>query len=70
MFSAPLGGFLGDRLSCRATVILGGLLSAAGLVLSSFASSLESLYIFLGVLTGKGTDVEHRKISDQSKLMT
>ncbi|GAA6232877.1 monocarboxylate transporter 12-B-like isoform X1 [Lates japonicus] len=54
MLCAPLGGFLGSRLSCRATVILGGLLSAAGLVLSSFASSLEYLYISLGLLTGLG----------------
>ncbi|XP_029031294.1 monocarboxylate transporter 12-B-like isoform X2 [Betta splendens] len=54
MLCAPLGGFLGNRLSCRATVMLGGLLSASGLVLSSFASSLESLYIFLGLLTGLG----------------
>lgn len=45
-------------------MILGGLLSAAGLVLSSFASSLESLYIFLGILTGKSTDGEQRKICD------
>ncbi|XP_040905874.1 monocarboxylate transporter 12-B-like isoform X2 [Toxotes jaculatrix] len=54
MLCAPLGGFLGSRLSCRATVILGGVLSSAGLVLSSFASSLEYLYIFLGILTGNG----------------
>ncbi|XP_047190797.1 monocarboxylate transporter 12-B isoform X2 [Scophthalmus maximus] len=54
MLCAPLGGFLASRLSCRATVMLGGLLSAAGLVLSSFASSLEYLYAFLGILTGSG----------------
>ncbi|XP_071336163.1 monocarboxylate transporter 12-B-like isoform X2 [Trachinotus anak] len=54
MLCAPLAGFLGSRFSCRATVMLGGLLSAAGLVLSSFASSLEYLYIFLGILTGSG----------------
>ncbi|XP_062256712.1 monocarboxylate transporter 12-B-like isoform X2 [Platichthys flesus] len=54
MLCAPLGGFLGSRVSCRATVILGGLLSAAGFVLSSFASSLEYLYSSLGILTGSG----------------
>uniref|UniRef100_UPI0037E8A11B monocarboxylate transporter 12-B-like n=1 Tax=Semicossyphus pulcher TaxID=241346 RepID=UPI0037E8A11B len=54
MLCAPLGSFLGNRLSCRATVMLGGLLSSAGLVLSSFASCLEHLYISLGVLTGLG----------------
>ncbi|XP_019943064.2 monocarboxylate transporter 12-B-like isoform X1 [Paralichthys olivaceus] len=54
MLCAPLGGFLGSRLSCRATMILGGLLSAAGFVLSSFASSVEYLYTSLGILTGLG----------------
>lgn len=32
--------------------MLGGLLSCTGLILSSFASSLEYLYISMGVLTG------------------
>uniref|UniRef100_A0A667ZMA5 Monocarboxylate transporter 12 n=1 Tax=Myripristis murdjan TaxID=586833 RepID=A0A667ZMA5_9TELE len=54
MLCAPLGSLIGNRLSCRATVILGGLLSSTGLVLSSFTSSLECLYIFLGILTGLG----------------
>ncbi|XP_051281457.1 monocarboxylate transporter 12-B-like [Dicentrarchus labrax] len=54
MLCAPLGGFLGNHLSCRATVIMGGLLSSTGLVLSSFASSLEHLYISLGIVTGLG----------------
>ncbi|XP_075939264.1 monocarboxylate transporter 12-B-like [Anarhichas minor] len=54
MLCAPLGGFLANRLSCRATMMLGGLLSSAGLVLSSFASSLEFLYVSLGVITGLG----------------
>ena len=51
--AAPLGSFIGNRLSCRVTVVLGGLLSSAGLILSSFANSLEYLYLTLGVLTGK-----------------
>ncbi|KAM3606555.1 uncharacterized protein V6R79_018617 [Siganus canaliculatus] len=54
MLCAPLGGFLGNHLSCRATVFLGGLLSSAGLVLSSFASSLEHLYVSLGLVSGLG----------------
>lgn len=51
--SAPLSGFLGNWLSCRVTIILGGILSSAGLILSSCASSLEQLYICTGVLAGK-----------------
>ncbi|XP_070833947.1 monocarboxylate transporter 12-B-like [Chaetodon trifascialis] len=54
MLCAPLGGLLGNHLSCRVTVMLGGLLSSAGLILSSFASCLEHLYICLGFLTGLG----------------
>ncbi|KAM6951598.1 LOW QUALITY PROTEIN: monocarboxylate transporter 12-B-like [Aplochiton taeniatus] len=54
MLCAPLGSYLGNRLSCRIAVILGGFLSSAGLVLSSFATSLEYLYLSLGVLTGLG----------------
>nr|XP_046213767.1 monocarboxylate transporter 12-B-like [Oncorhynchus gorbuscha] len=51
---APLGSFIGNRLSTQATVIMGGILSSAGLILSSFATSLEYLYLTLGVLTGLG----------------
>ncbi|KAK6329385.1 hypothetical protein J4Q44_G00013630 [Coregonus suidteri] len=51
MLCAPLGSFIGNHLSCRIAVILGGFLSSFGLVLSSFATSLEYLYLTLGVLT-------------------
>ncbi|XP_036449573.1 monocarboxylate transporter 12-B [Colossoma macropomum] len=54
MLCAPLGSYIGNRLSCRAAVMVGGLLSSAGLILSSFATSLEYLYLSLGVLTGVG----------------
>ncbi|XP_076016497.1 monocarboxylate transporter 12-B-like [Genypterus blacodes] len=54
MLCAPLGSYIGNRFSCRATIMLGGLLSSAGLVLSSFATSLEYLYMSLGILTGLG----------------
>uniref|UniRef100_A0A3Q3DGJ4 Solute carrier family 16 member 12 n=1 Tax=Hippocampus comes TaxID=109280 RepID=A0A3Q3DGJ4_HIPCM len=54
MLCAPLGGFLSNRLSCRATIMLGGLLSSVGLVISCFASSLEHLYVSMSILTGFG----------------
>ncbi|XP_059386692.1 monocarboxylate transporter 12-B-like isoform X1 [Carassius carassius] len=54
MLCAPLGSLIGNRLSCRVAVMLGGFLSSIGLVLSSFATSLEYLYLTLGVLTGLG----------------
>ncbi|XP_051936545.1 monocarboxylate transporter 12-B-like isoform X1 [Hippocampus zosterae] len=54
MLCAPLGGFLSNRLSCRATIMLGGLLSSVGLVISCFASNVEHLYVSMGILTGFG----------------
>lgn len=54
MFCAPLGGFLGNHFSCRSIVMVGGLLSFTGMVLSSFATSLMFLYVSLGLVTGLG----------------
>uniref|UniRef100_A0A3P9DJQ6 Solute carrier family 16 member 12b n=1 Tax=Maylandia zebra TaxID=106582 RepID=A0A3P9DJQ6_9CICH len=44
----------GDRYSGRAAVVAGGLLASCGLLLSSFATSLEMLYFSAGILTGLG----------------
>ncbi|XP_068585276.1 monocarboxylate transporter 12-B [Cebidichthys violaceus] len=54
MLCAPVGSLVGNRWSCRVAVMLGGLLSSVGLLLSSFTTSLELLYLTLGVLTGLG----------------
>ncbi|MCJ8736465.1 hypothetical protein PDJAM_G00012840 [Pangasius djambal] len=54
MLCAPLGSYVGNRLSTRVAVMTGGLLSSVGLVVSSFAPSLQFLYISLGILTGLG----------------
>ncbi|XP_070846266.1 monocarboxylate transporter 12-B [Chaetodon trifascialis] len=54
MLCAPLGSLVGNRWSCRVAVMLGGLLSSSGLLLSSFSTSLELLYLSMGVLTGLG----------------
>lgn len=54
MFCAPLGGFLGNHFSCRSIVMVGGLLSFSGMVLSSFATSLPYLYVSMGIVTGLG----------------
>ncbi|XP_074519932.1 monocarboxylate transporter 12-B [Halichoeres trimaculatus] len=54
MLCAPVGSLVGNRWSCRVAVMLGGLLSSIGLLLSSFCSSLELLYLSMGVLTGVG----------------
>ncbi|XP_048464967.1 monocarboxylate transporter 12 isoform X1 [Rhincodon typus] len=54
MVFAPLGSIISNRYSTRAAVILGGVLASAGLILSSFATCLEYLYLSLGVVTGCG----------------
>lgn len=50
---APLGSLISNHVSCQAGIMLGGLLASTGLILSSFATSLEHLYLSLGVLTGR-----------------
>ncbi|XP_058256044.1 monocarboxylate transporter 12-B [Hemibagrus wyckioides] len=50
----PLGSYVGNHMSTRVAVMIGGLLSSAGLALSCFAPSLQFLYISLGLLTGLG----------------
>ncbi|XP_040218044.1 monocarboxylate transporter 12 [Rana temporaria] len=54
MLCAPLGSYVSNHVSCQVGIILGGLLASTGLVLSSFATSLEYLYLTLGVITGLG----------------
>ncbi|XP_067908655.1 monocarboxylate transporter 12-like isoform X1 [Heterodontus francisci] len=54
MMFAPIGSIISNRYSTRVSVILGGVLASAGLILSSFATCLEYLYLSLGVLTGCG----------------
>ncbi|XP_072413903.1 monocarboxylate transporter 12-like isoform X1 [Chiloscyllium punctatum] len=54
MVFAPVGSIISNRYSTRVSVILGGMLASAGLILSSFATCLEYLYLSLGVVTGCG----------------
>lgn len=57
VFEAPLGSVVSNQLSCQAGIMLGGLLASTGLILGSFATSLKHLYLSLGVLTGKRTNL-------------
>ncbi|XP_026172155.1 monocarboxylate transporter 12-B [Mastacembelus armatus] len=54
MLFAPVSSLVGNRWSCRVAVIVGGILSSCGLLLSSFSTSLVLLYFSLGILTGFG----------------
>ncbi|KAJ4940312.1 hypothetical protein JOQ06_026620 [Pogonophryne albipinna] len=50
----PFCSVLVERLGCRATVMLGGVLSGLGMAASSFTQSIEQLYVTAGVITGLG----------------
>ncbi|XP_030631767.1 monocarboxylate transporter 6 [Chanos chanos] len=50
----PLCSVLVERFGCRATVMLGGVLSGLGMAVSSFTNSILELYITAGVITGLG----------------
>ena len=52
---SPLGPFcsvLVERFGCRATVMLGGVLSGLGMVASSFTHTITELYVTAGIITG------------------
>lgn len=46
----PPSGWLGDRYGVRVTMLLGGLLFIAGMVLTSLVSSLWQFFLFFGIL--------------------
>ena len=50
--SGPLAGFLINLFGCRKVAFLGSIVGAAGLVLSSFATTLYHLYVTFGVMAG------------------
>ncbi|XP_028333043.1 monocarboxylate transporter 6 [Gouania willdenowi] len=50
----PFCSVLVDWFGCRATVMLGGVLSGLGMAASAFTSSIVELYITAGVVTGLG----------------
>ncbi|KAI5103391.1 monocarboxylate transporter 6, partial [Silurus meridionalis] len=50
----PLCSVLVEHFGCRATVMMGGVLSGSGMVASSFTHSILELYFTAGVITGLG----------------
>ncbi|XP_035693475.1 monocarboxylate transporter 13-like [Branchiostoma floridae] len=53
MFS-PFAGALSNLTSCRTAIMAGGVISAAGLVVSYFAQTMVQLFFSVGILTGFG----------------
>ncbi|XP_048240246.1 monocarboxylate transporter 9-like [Haliotis rufescens] len=52
--AAPVAGILTDKYDCRAVTISGAVIASSGFVISSFATSIDYLYISYGVLVGIG----------------
>uniref|UniRef100_A0A8C6UCN4 Solute carrier family 16 member 12a n=1 Tax=Neogobius melanostomus TaxID=47308 RepID=A0A8C6UCN4_9GOBI len=52
--SSSSGRISGNHFSSRSIVMVGGLLSFTGMVISSFANSLAFLYVSMGIVTGLG----------------
>ncbi|XP_064651138.1 monocarboxylate transporter 12-like [Lineus longissimus] len=52
--AAPLVGLIEARIGIRKTVVVGGLLSAIGLIGSSFVFSMPYLYFTYGIISGTG----------------
>ncbi|KAK3519875.1 hypothetical protein QTP70_006629 [Hemibagrus guttatus] len=50
----PVCSILVESFGCRATIMVGGILSGLGMVVSSFAQTMADLYIATGVITGLG----------------
>lgn len=52
--SGPIASYFTNRHGCRPVTIAGAVLAAAGLALSTLASSIAVLYFTVGILTGLG----------------
>ena len=52
--AGPLSAALTNRLGFRRVIILGSLVSSIGLTTSFFATSVESLFVTTGIITGLG----------------
>ncbi|CAB3995884.1 monocarboxylate transporter 10-like [Paramuricea clavata] len=54
---APLTSALCEKFGCRRVGFIGGLLTVAGMLASSFAPNLYTLYVTFGMVYGIGTSM-------------
>lgn len=54
LLSGPIASYLTDRYGCRRVCIAGGILAAAGFIISAFINSVEALFFTFGILSGFG----------------
>jgi OFA family oxalate/formate antiporter-like MFS transporter len=60
----PVHGWVAQRMSSRAFIAIGGLLSGLGWVLSAYVSTLPMLYLTYGVITGIGVGMVFVAVND------
>ncbi|KAK9535867.1 hypothetical protein VZT92_008221 [Zoarces viviparus] len=53
-FTAPLSTMLSNRFGFRPVVMMGGVLMSLGTITSSFSSSINEMYITMGIVSGLG----------------
>ena len=51
----PLAAYLVEQFGCRSVAIVGSILAACGLMISSFVPNIVSLFITAGIVTGNYT---------------
>lgn len=56
---SPVASILTDKFGIRRTAFLGGFLATMGMLISSFVTSLELMYITYGVLLGSGASLAY-----------
>ena len=56
---SPIASILTDKFGIRTTAFIGGLMATVGMLVSSFVSSLELLYLTYGVLLGSGASLAY-----------
>jgi len=54
LLAAPLAGFFVNKYGCRPAAMIGAIITAIGLLIGSFARSIETLCICYGVIAGIG----------------
>ncbi|XP_018318941.2 monocarboxylate transporter 12-like isoform X2 [Agrilus planipennis] len=57
LLTGPIMSALVERFGCRVMTIVGGIISAVGFLLSSFADSIALMYLTFGVISGLGLGV-------------
>uniref|UniRef100_A0A3B5LPI1 Major facilitator superfamily (MFS) profile domain-containing protein n=1 Tax=Xiphophorus couchianus TaxID=32473 RepID=A0A3B5LPI1_9TELE len=51
-FTAPLASLLSNRFGYRPVVMMGGFLMSLGMICSAFTSSINQMYVTIGIISG------------------